>query len=260
MKSARPPGHASGRRRPRAYRPAGALLLLLLLIAAGAGIAAWWTGPRHWEALRRAGDYEALDRMLAHALVQPLAERYRGALRARVPPAESLVFSVVERRISDGNACSDRTARGTGREEDLVETSLDALKPGFFRSRRGTSLCQAVYRVANEGELLVYLYFGVRPVLPAGADGERADPLHRAAALPPGASLALDMDLVREPVPPFGADLLILAVPSPAPQLRRAFESAMTGEGSAGDTGGLDLTALPDLGLVVKGASHAILR
>ena len=260
VKSAGPPGHAGGRRRPRVYRPAGALPLLLLLIAAGAGIAAWWTGPRHWEALRRAGDYEALDRMLAHALVQPLAERYRGALRARVPPPESLVFGVVERRTAGVSACPDRTARGTGRDEDLVETSLNPMKPGFFRSQRGMSLCQAVYRVANESEHLVYLYFGVRPVLPARADGERVDPLHRAAALPPGASLTLDLGLVRQPIPPFGADLLILAVPSPAPQLRRAFEAAMAGEESAGDAGGLDLTALPDLGLVVKGASHAILR
>ena len=256
---ASPRGRIGGRRRPRAYRLAGALLLLLLLVAAGAGIAAWWSGPRHWEALRRAGDYEALDRMLARAFVQPLAERYRGALRARVPPLESLVFGVVERRTTDGSACLGRTIHGTD-HESLVETSPDALKPGFFQSQRGASLCQAIYRVANEGELLVYVYFGVRPVLPARADGGRAGPLHRAAALPPGASLALDLDLVREPIPPFGADLLILAVPSPAPQLRRAFESAMTGEGSAGDTGRLDLTALPDLGLVVKGASHAILR
>ena len=97
-------------------------------------------------------------------------------------------------------------------------------------------------------------------MLPARADGERAEPLHRAAALPPGASLVLDLDLAREPIPPFGADLLILAAPSPAPQLRRAFETAIGGEGTAGDAGRLDLTALPDLGLVVMGASHAILR
>ena len=251
-------GRIGGRRRPRTRRQAGALLLLLLLVVTGAGIAAWWTGPRHWEALRRAGDYEALDRMLTRALVQPLAERYRGALRARVPPSENLVFGVVERRTADGGACTGRTIHGSD-HQGLVETSLDALKPDFFRSQRGASLCQAVYRVANEGELLVYLYFSVRPVLPARAAGKRADPLHRAAALPPGASLALDLDLVRQPTPPFGADLLILAVPSPAPQLRRAFESTMTGEEAAGD-GRLDLTALPDLGLMVKGASHAILR
>ena len=252
-------GRSSRKRRPRTRRRSGALLLLLLLVATGAGIAAWWTGPRHWEALRRAGDYEALDRMLARALVQPLAERYRSALRARVPSPDSLVFGVVERRTADGSACLGRTIHGSD-HEGLVETSLDALKPGFFRSQLGASLCRAVYRVANEGEHLVYLYFGVRPVLPARFDGERAGPLHRAAALPPGASLALDLDLVRQPVPPFGADLLILAVPSPAPQLRRAFESAMIGEESAGNAGRLDLTALPDLGLVIKGASHAILR
>ena len=100
----------------------------------------------------------------------------------------------------------------------------------------------------------------MRPVLPARAAGDRVDPLHRAAALPPGASLTLDLDLGRQPIAALGADLLILAVPSPAPQLRRAFEAAMTGEETTADTGRLDLTALPDLGLVVKGASHAILR
>ena len=251
-------GHAGGRRQTRSLFRTGAILLVLLVIA-GAGIAAWWTGPRYWEALRREGDYEALERDLRKALIPPLAERYRQGLQARIPPPENLVFGIVERRTTDGGSCSGRAFRNAGRET-LGETPLSALKPGFFRSQQGASLCEAIYRVANEGERLVYLYFAVRPVLSGQSDPEQRAPLRRAAALPPGASLALEVELDRQPARPLGADLLVLAVPSPAPQLRRAFESATAGEEAAEVPGLLDLTALPGLGLTVKGASHAILR
>ena len=248
---------APGSRRPRIVRRIG--VLLVLLAVAGAGLGTWWTGPRHWEALRRDGDYQTLDRSLRHALVPPLAERYRNALRAQVPPPENLVFGLVERRAADGGSCSGRAFRSAGRER-LVETPLDALKPGFFRSRQGANLCEAVYRVANEGDRLVYLYFAVRPVLSGGVDEETPAAFRRAAALPPGASLTLELELARQPARPLGADLLVLAVPSPAPQLRRTFEAAIAGEDATEQSGLLDLTDLPNLGLTVKGASHAILR
>ena len=251
-----------GARRPgkgrRAERRAGVWLVSLLAIA-GAGISLWWTGPRHWEEMRLDGDYLALEESLRRALIPAMAERYRQGLHARILPPESLVFGLVERRSADGGSCSGRAFRGAG-GEDLAEFSLDALKPGFFRSQSGASLCEAVYRVANEGERLAYLYFAVRPVLSGQAEGKRPSALRRAAALPPGASLALELELDRQPARPLGADLLVLAVPTPAPQLRRAFESA-TGDGAAGEGAGLlDLTALPSLGLTVKAASHAILR
>ena len=143
----------------------------------------------------------------------------------------------------------------------MAETPLVALKPGFFRSEHGASLCEVVYRVANEGERLVYLYFAVRPVLSGQVHEGAPAAFRRAAALPPGASLALELDIDRQPARPLGADLLVLAVPSPAPQLRRAFEVATAGEISTEEeTDSLDLTAMPGLGLIVKGASHAILR
>ena len=263
LQSAGSTGAASGdpsiaRRRPRTIRRA-AVLLVLLAAVGGTAVAAWWTGPRHWESLRRNGDYQTLDRSLRHALIPPLAEHYRNTLRAQLPPPESLVFALVERRVSDGGSCSGRAFRGAGRE-NLAETPLGALKPGFFRSERGANLCEAVYRVANEGERLVYLYFAVRPVLSGRVDEETPAAFRRAAALPPGATLALELELDRQPARPLGADLLVLAVPSPAPQLRRAFEAATSGEFAAEASGMLDLTALPGLGLTVKGASHAILR
>ena len=246
------------RRRSQSIRRASFLSVLLLAVA-GTAVAAWWTGPRHWESLRRNGDYQTLDRSLRHALVPPLAEHYRDTLRAQVPPSENIVFALVERRASDGGSCSGLAFRSTGRE-DLAETPLVALQPGFFRSERGANLCEAVYRVANEGERLVYLYFAVRPVLSGRVDEEAPAAFRRAAALPPGASLTLELEFDRQSAPPLGADLLVLAVPSPAPQLRRAFEAAMSGEIAAGESGLLDHTALPGLGLTVKGASHAILR
>ena len=127
-------------------------------------------------------------------------------------------------------------------------------------SQRGASVCRVTYRVANEGGRLVYLYFAARPVLPLMAT-ERADSsVRRAAALPSGASLTLDLDLEGRPDRILGTNLLILAAPSPSPQIRRAFERAADGGSGEQDPGSLHLTALPALGLTVKGASHAILR
>ena len=253
----------ASRRRLRVFRTAVVLFLLLAAAGLGAG-AAWWNGPRHWEALRRAGDYAALERALQEAALPPLADRYRSGLLATAPPAESLVFSLVERRTPDGRPCSPRIFRGMNRAggADPVETAVAPRKEGFFRSERGASLCRVVYRVANQGERLVYLYFAVRPVLSVAAGGPDVAPFRRGAALPSGASLTLDLELDRNPDHVLGADLLVLAAPSPSPQIRRTFEIATGGNGASGDrtTRSLDLTDLPALGLTVKGASHAILR
>ena len=259
-------GHAGGRRQSRSLLSGPERYCLCCWssrerVRGRRAVAAWWTGPRYWEALRREGDYEALERDLRKALIPPLAERYRQGLQARIPPPESLVFGIVERRTTDGGSCSGRAFRNAGRET-LGETPLSALKPGFFRSQQGASLCEAIYRVANEGGSSAWS-ISTSPYgrfSPDRAIRSNAAPLRRAAALPPGASLALEVELDRQPARPLGADLLVLAVPSPAPQLRRAFESATAGKEAAELPGLLDLTALPGLGLTVKGASHAILR
>ena len=251
-------------RPPRVGRAAWVVLLLLAASVLGAG-AAWWNGPRYWDELRRAGEYVALDRDLRQAVIPGLAERYRAGLLATAPPPDALAFSVVEQRTADGAPCSRQGFRRAEHVEraDLVQTPVSAHNPGFFRSDRGASLCEAVYRVTNEGGRLFYLYFAVRPVFSARADDAAgAEPLRRAAALPPGASLTLDLALAGQPVLPLGADLLVLAVPRPAPQLRLAFESATAGdETPAARRAEIpELTALPALGMTVKGASHAILR
>ena len=260
-------GPDAGTRKPptRAGRTIRAILLLLAASALGAG-AAWWNGPRNWETLRRAGEYMALDRSLRQAIVPELAQRYRAGLLANAPPPDALVFSVTEQRTADGLPCARRGFRGEEQANGaaLSQVPVSAHKPGFFRSERGASLCEAVYRVANEGDRLFYLYFAVRPVFSARMDvGARGAPLRRAAALPPGASLTLDLALAGHPVAPLGVDLLVLAAPGPAPELRLAFESATAGDGAPSSPSEPlpfpELTDLPVLGMTIKGASHAIL-
>ena len=259
-----PPGGAAAARPGRRAKRAGATILL---VAAAAGVvsgAAWWNGPRHWETLRGVGDYRALENALQHAVVPFLAERFRSVLVAAAPPPASLVFSLVEQRTADGRPCTPRGFRDADRTKRarLAGTPMPPLRPGFFRSEGGASLCEAVYRIANEGERLVYLYFAARPALSFTAGEAVAPAIRRAAALPPGASLTLDLDLGRFPDRILGADLLILAANSPSPQIRRAFELATDASGDSAEraSGPLVLTALPALGLTVKGASHAILR
>ena len=255
---------AGGHRRAKVGRTAWVVLLLVAASAFGAG-AAWWNGPRHWVELRRAGEYVALERALRQAVVPGLAEHYRNGLQAEAPPPDTLAFSVVELRTADGRPCvrrgfrrSDHASRG-----EMVHTPISARKPEFFQSERGASLCKAVYRVTNEGSRLVYLYFAVRPVFSMMMEGNLTPrPQRRAAAVPPGASLTLDIEVARQPELPLGAVLLVLAVPSPAPELRLAFEAETTGD-EAPKEQGVELpafTALPALGMTVKGASHAILQ
>ena len=252
-----------GRRRPSLGRVAWWVLLLLAASALGTG-AAWWNGPRHWDELRRGGEYVALDRALRDAIVPGLAQRYRAGLLADAPSPDALTFSVVEQRTADDRPCVRRGFRRTRHTDraSLVQTPVSPHKPDFFRSERGESLCKAVYRVTNEGRRLFYLYFAVLPEFSdMAADTVTPETLRRAAALAPGASLTLDLELAGQPELPLGAVLLVLAAPNPAPELRLAFESETAGEGAT--TGhGIELpalTSLPALGMTVKGASHAIL-
>ena len=256
--------NADSRPRPRVGRAAGVFLLLVAASVLGA-VATWWNGPRHWDALRLGGEYAALDRALRQATIPALAQWYRNALLAKAPPPEALAFSVVEQRTKDGGPCIWRawnraeSVDGTG----LIQEPISEHRPAFFRSERGANLCEALYRVTNEGDRLFYVYFAARPVFSSMAgDTVSAAPITRAAALPPGASLTLGLPLALQPALLLGTDLAVLAVPSPAPQLRRAFESATTGNPAATAKHGEfpELTALPALGMTAKGAHHAIYR
>ena len=247
-------------RRWSVHRLAGTVLLLAAIAGLAMGVA-WWTGPRQWEALRRAGDYAALDRALREAFLPALAERYRVGLLARAPAPEAVAFGVEEYRTADGRPCNPgRFGRiDTGRAERVQTQALEA-KPGAFRSERRASLCRAAYRIANAGDRLFYVYFAVRPPDPTDGDVNAASAsLYRAGALAPGASLALELPLTPMPESLPDIELLALAVSSPAPQLRLAFRAAISDNEEKDWQQDLpQLSALAALGMTIGRASHAI--
>ena len=237
-----------------------ACLLLVLVLA---GLAGWWTGPRHWEQLRLDGDYEALDRALRESHLPFLAAWHRERLRTEALPPAKFVIHLVEQRTTRGGRCASEFLRGAeeGTSGRLTDNDLSERRPGFFQSELAASLCKVIYRVVNESGRFAYAYFAVLPSLPFWAVDEAAVPLRRAGALPPGASLAIDLDLGRQPEGILGASLLVVAASGPAAQIRLAFEAATAGEDEqeAERAGSFRLSGMPALGLMVKGASHAIL-
>ena len=237
-----------------------ACLLFALVLA---GLAGWWTGPRHWEQLRLNGDYEALDRALRESHLPFLAAWHRERLRIEALPPAEFVFHLVEQRTTRGGRCTSEFLRGVeeGTSASMTDNDLAERRPGFFQSELAASLCKVIYRVVNDSGRFAYVYFAVLPSLPFWAVEEDAVPLRRAGALPPGASLAIDLDLGRQPAGILGASLLVVAAPGPAAQIRLAFEAATAGEAEqeAERAGSFRLSGMPALGLMVKGASHAIL-
>ena len=114
----------------------------------------------------------------------------------------------------------------------------------------------------TRGASVLSLLRGPSRVLSQGGRGSRRCALAARRRPPPGREPDSRPRAGPPDGAPLGADLLILAGPSPAPQLRLAFESATAGD-EAPEAQGVafpELTALPSLGITVKGASHAILR
>ena len=244
-------------------RLVGAVALLAAIAGVAVG-AAWWTGPRHWEALRRAGDFAELDRAFRQAFLPALAERYRADLLAKAPAREAVIFGVDEYRTADGGPCNrGRFGRTDAGGSEQVRTPAPEAEPDGFRSQRRANLCRAVYRIFNAGDRLFYVYFAIRLPVSADVGGNAASTLlHRAGALTPGASLALELPASEMPDNLPEIELWALAVPSPAPQLRLAFQAIISGSGEK-DWQRLDLPqsdVLAALGMTLRRAGHAIGR
>lgn len=250
-------------RRWRGSRVIGTFLVLAVVSGIAAG-AAWWTGPRQWEALRRAGEYAALDRSLRQAFIPALADRYRVGLLEKAPPAKALQFTVEEHRTAHGQPCNRRRFGRTDPvgQAETMQTPAQMREPDMFHSEQRASLCRAVYRVTNMGDRLFYVYFAVLPLLrDAAGDEVTIAPLHEAVTLPSNTSLALDVSLAGLHGAPAGAHLLALAVPSPLPELRRTFHATiLDGEAPAAHEAELlELDALSALGMTVRRGNHIIL-
>ena len=242
-----PSGSVAGnrRRRPFLARVWLAVAALAAFAIAG-GYAAWQATTADWKALRRQGDYVALDAALRQAW-QPSSALYTALLKAQAPAPQTLEFDVTELRTADGDSCAGRRFR----DVRLVETRLTAHRPSFYRSEDRQGLCAMRYQVANRGDSVVYAYLAAVPEL---ADTNSAIPSSatiRAAALLPDGTLEIQEAL---PLRAVGVSLLAIAAPNPSPQLREALGSVGTTEQPA-----LAIGRLPDLGVMLATAAHAVL-
>ena len=226
-----------------------ALLAVAVVLLAGV---VWWVGPRHWETLRRDGEYQALDGALRNTVLTPVAALYRSWREFRAEAAFDIRLEVVEHRSADGGSCAGRRFRDAG----LVATPLAVARPGYFRSNAGRSLCRLGYVLTNQGDQLFYAYLGAAPV-GAGAAGTM-----RAAALPPNASTSVEIDPRDLATGQTGVVMFALAAPAPSPDLRRALRGAIPDAEATKAAGepALALSELPELGVTFATASHAIVR
>ena len=222
----------------------------LAVLAIGCGVA-WQAAVKDWEAMRRAGDYVALDAALERAWL-PTSALYTALLKAQAPSAQSLTVSATELRTADGGSCTGRRFRDVG----LVEVPLAAHRPGFYRTEDRQGLCAMRYRLANRGDSAVYAYLALTPeVADANANATaRTLATTRAAALLPGGTMEIRLAL---PLRTVGASLLAIAAPNPSPQLRRTV-AAVTSV-NAEQEPELAIDRLPDLGVTLTTATHAVL-
>ena len=237
----------AGNRRRRPFPPRVWLAVAALAaFAIAGGYAAWQATIADWETLRGQGDYVALDAALKQAW-QPSVALYTALLKAQAPAPQTLAFDVMELRTADGGSCAGRRFR----DVRLVETQLTAHRPGFYRSEDRQGLCTMRYRVTNRGDSVVYAYLATVPEL-ADANGANPSPATiRAAALLPDGTLEIQEAL---PLRAVGVSLLAIAAPNPSPQLREALGSVGPTEQPA-----LAISRLPDLGVTLATAAHAVL-
>ena len=227
-----------------------ALLAVAVVLLAGV---VWWVGPRHWETLRRDGQYQALDGALRNTALTPVAALYRSWREFRAEAAFGIRLEVVEHRSADGGSCAGRRFRDAG----LVATPLAVAGAGYFRSNAGRSLCRLGYVLTNQGDQLFYGYLGAVPVGAGAAGGAM-----RAAALPPNASTSVEYDPRDLAAGQTGLVVFALAAPAPSPDLRRALRGPIPHAKAtpAAAEPALALSDLPELGVAFATASHAIMR
>ena len=132
-----------------------------------------------------------------------------------------------------------------------METLLIAHRRGFYRSEDRRGLCAILYRVTNRGDSVVYAYLAVVPELAEAVGATRSPATTRAAALLPERMLEVQVAL---PLRAVGPSLVAIAAPNPSPQLRRAVGSI-----NAAEPAELAINRLPDLGVTLTTATHAVL-
>ena len=240
-----PKGRGKLRSLPRIWLAVAALATLLTV---GCYVA-WRAAIDDWEAMRRAGDYMALDAALKQAW-PPASALYAALLKGQAPPVQTLTVDATELRTADGGSCTGRRFRNVG----LAEVSLAALRPGFYRTENRQGLCAMRYRVTNRSDSAAYVYLALTPEVADASAAARTPATTRAAALLPGGTMEIRLAL---PLRSVGASLLAIAAPNPSPQLRRALEAVTSA--TPGPQPELAISRLPDLGVTLATATHAVL-
>ena len=246
------PPAAPNKPRPRAERKPKsphrrwlAAATLAALLAVG-GYIAWQATIDDWETMRREGDYAALHAALERAW-PPASTLYTALLKAQAPPARTLALGAAELRTADGGSCTGRRFRDVG----LVEVPLAAHRPDFYQTEDRRGLCAMRYRVTNQGDSALYVYLASTPNFADTSAASETQATTRAATLLPGRTMDVQVAL---PLRAVGASLVAIAAPNPSPQLRRALASTTSGQHSE-----LAIGQLPDLGIALTTATHALL-
>ena len=242
--SSKPPPKGRGKLKHIVWLTVAALAALAV-----GGTLAWQAATDEWETMRRDGDYIALAAALEQAW-RPASTLYSAVLKAQAPPAQTLTIGATELRTADGGSCTGRRFRDVA----LVDVPLAARSPGFYRTEHRQGLCAMRYRVTNRSDAAAYVYLALTPEL-ADADATARTPATtRAAALLPGRTMEIRLAL---PLRAVGASLLAIAAPNPSPQLRRTVATITSA--SAEQQPDLAISRLPDLGVTLATASHAVL-
>ena len=239
------PRPRAGRKPQSPHRHWLAVATLAILLSIGGHIA-WQATIDDWETMRQEGDYVALRTALDQAW-RPASALYTALLKAQAPPARTLALDATELRTADGGSCTGRRFRDVG----LVEVPLTARRPGFYQTEDRRGLCAMRYRVTNRGDSAVYVYLASTPNFADTSAASETQATTRAATLLPGRTMDVQVAL---PLRAVGASLVAIAAPNPSPQLRRALASTTSGQHSE-----LAIGQLPDLGITLTTATHAVL-